>query len=350
MWDRQDVRMGQTLSEPITSKESSSLCNTQVKVGSSCMQGWRVSMEDSHCTILSMSPEDPEASYYGVFDGHGGSKVAQYSANHLHRYILARPEYAQGQYIQAISEAFLECDRVMRTEESLKDEMAGCTAVTVWTRGKELWCANAGDSRCVAGVGGVARPLSQDHKPMDEKEKARIEAAGGFVEFNRVNGNLALSRALGDFVFKMNDKLGQADQIVTCLPDVVHEIVEQDWDFFILACDGIWDVLSSQEVVDFVTERLGRAMEPEDICEELMNRCLSPDCQMGGLGCDNMTVVLVCLLHGQPYQALVDRCAGMARTRAVALQQEDLQEEEVLEQTEKVEEKQEEVAEMPAIT
>ena len=126
---------------------------------------------------------------------------------------MARPEYAQGQYSQAISEAFLECDRVMRTEESLKDEMAvlfigmcvaegstkyftmqGCTAVTVWTRGKELWCANAGDSRCVAGVGGVARPLSQDHKPMDEKEKARIEAAGGFVEFNRVNGNLALSR------------------------------------------------------------------------------------------------------------------------------------------------------------
>ena len=69
---------------------------------------------------------------------------------------------------------------------------------------------------------------------------------------------------------------------------------------------------------------------------------------MGGLGCDNMTVVLVCLLHGQPYQVLVDRCAGMARTRAVALQQEDLQEEEVLEQTEKVED--EEVAVMPAIT
>ena len=88
---------------------------------------------------------------------------------------------------------------------------------------KELWCANAGDSRCVAGLGGVARPLSTDHKPMDTLERERIEAAGGFVEFNRVNGNLALSRALGDFVFKMNDQLPQVEKricfeflLVTC--------------------------------------------------------------------------------------------------------------------------------------
>ena len=88
---------------------------------------------------------------------------------------------------------------------------------------QELWCANAGDSRCVAGLGGVARPLSTDHKPMDTLERERIEAAGGFVEFNRVNGNLALSRALGDFVFKMNDQLPQVEKricfeflLVTC--------------------------------------------------------------------------------------------------------------------------------------
>jgi len=307
--------MGQTLSEPITSKESSSLCNAQVKVGSSCMQGWRVSMEDAHCHILSLSPEDPDASYYGVFDGHGGAKVAAFCANNLHRYIVRREEYKEGDMEESLKEGFMECDRAMRTEESLKDEMAGCTAVVVMMKEKEVWCANAGDSRCIAGVGGVAKALSQDHKPMDSKEKARIEAAGGFVEFNRVNGNLALSRAMGDFVFKMNDKLLQSEQIVTCYPDIVHDTVEEDWDFILLACDGIWDVLSNQEVTDFVTERLGRAMEPEDICEELMNRCLSPDCQMGGLGCDNMTCVLVCFLHDQPFQVLVERCAKLARQR-----------------------------------
>ena len=101
-----------------------------------------------------------------MFDGHGGSKVAAHAANNLHRHVLQRPEYKEGDIEEAIKQGFLECDRVTRTAESLKEEMAGCTAITVFIRGKELWCANAGDSRCVAGVGGVARPLSTDHKPM----------------------------------------------------------------------------------------------------------------------------------------------------------------------------------------
>ena len=134
------------------------------------MQGWRVSMEDAHCHILSLSPEDPDAAYvvlkkvffslisellvryYGVFDGHGGAKVAAFSANNLHRYIVRRSEYKEGDVEEALRQGFMECDRAMRTEESLKDEMAGCTAVVVMTKGKELWCANAGDSRCIAGV------------------------------------------------------------------------------------------------------------------------------------------------------------------------------------------------------
>lgn len=65
-----------------------------------------------------------------------------------------------------------------------------------------------------------------------------------------------------------------------------------------------------QEVVEFVRIRIGSGMHPENICEDLMTRCLAPDCQMGGLGCDNMTVVLVCFLHGQSYEELSARCAS----------------------------------------
>jgi protein phosphatase 2C family protein 2/3 len=66
-----------------------------------------------------------------------------------------------------------------------------------------------------------------------------------------------------------------------------------------------------QEVVEFVRLRIGSRMNPEDICEDLMTRCLAPDCQMGGLGCDNMTVVLVCFLHGKSYDELSARCASI---------------------------------------
>lgn len=84
----------------------------------------------------------------------------------------------------------------------------------------------------------------------------------------------------------------------------------KDWEFIVLACDGIWDVMTNEDVLQFCRARIGMGMQPEEICEELMNNCLAPDCQMGGLGGDNMTVVLVCLLHGKPYSDLVARCAN----------------------------------------
>jgi protein phosphatase PTC2/3 len=99
--------------------------------------------------------------------------------------------------------------------------------------------------------------LSFDHKPQNEGvyllthfficfplsvilgEKARIVAAGGFVDFGRVNGNLALSRAIGDFEFKKSTDLAPEQQIVTAFPDVVtHEITSDD-EFLVIACDGV---------------------------------------------------------------------------------------------------------------
>jgi len=319
--------MGQTLSEPITAKETTSLKNASVMVASSSMQGWRVSMEDSHQHILELSPEDPQASYYAVFDGHGGSKVAKHSSIHLHRHIVNRPEYKSGNYSEAIREGFLECDRAMKETEELKNEMAGATAITVLMKENHLWCGNAGDSRCIGGMAGKAVPLSTDHKPNDPKEKERIEAAGGYVEFNRVNGNLALSRALGDFVFKKNDSLPQGQQIVSAEPEVEEVVITDEWDFLLLACDGIWDVLSNQQVCDFVTQRIGEDTQPELICEQLMDRCLAPDCQVGGLGCDNMTVVLVCFLHNKPWTSLVQRCATSFKARQAELNTQEGEEE-----------------------
>ncbi|KAH8302201.1 hypothetical protein KR044_003946 [Drosophila immigrans] len=307
--------MGQTLSEPVTAKESSYCRNDQYHVGSSCMQGWRINMEDSHTHILSL-PGDPGTAFFAVYDGHGGATVAQYAGKHLHKFVIKRPEYNASDIAKALKQAFLDIDYEMQHNESWGEQMAGSTAVVVLVKDNMLYCANAGDSRAIASINGQLETLSMDHKPNNEAESKRIIEGGGWVEFNRVNGNLALSRALGDFVFKRANKKPE-DQIVTAYPDVETRQVLQDWEFIVLACDGIWDVMSNEEVLQFCRTRIGLGMQPEKICEELMNHCLAPDCQMGGLGGDNMTVVLVCLLHDKPYSDLVKRCASTPQSSQV---------------------------------
>ncbi|KAG8191961.1 hypothetical protein JTE90_002235 [Oedothorax gibbosus] len=305
--------MGQTLSEPVTAKETSSCANEFVKVGASCMQGWRINMEDAHTHLLSLA-EDKEAMFFAVYDGHGGAKVAEYAGINLHKKIVSHSSYKKGDIVDAMKSSFLEVDSDMLKDENMKDELAGTTAVVVLIKNGKIYCGNVGDSRSVASVAGAVQQLSFDHKPSNEGETKRIVAAGGWVEFNRVNGNLALSRALGDFVFKKNEKKPPEEQIVTAYPDVVVKDLTSDHEFIVLACDGIWDVMTNDEVVEFVRTRIAARMEPEQICEELMTRCLAPDCQMGGLGCDNMTVVLVCLLQGESYEDLANKCSRVYNT------------------------------------
>ena len=79
---------------------------------------------------------------------------------------------------------------------------AGTTATVVLITRTQMICANAGDSRTVLCKGGRAVNMSEDHKPENSGELSRIQRSGGFVEEGRVNGMLALSRALGDFEYK----------------------------------------------------------------------------------------------------------------------------------------------------
>lgn len=251
-------------------------------------------MDDSHTHILSL-PDDPGTAFFAVYDGHGGSNIAEHAGKHLHKYITARPEYHLGNIEEALKQGFLDLDRAMLEEDMLQEKVAGSTAVVVLIKDNTLYCANVGDSRAVASVRGVVETLSYDHKPNNEEELRRIIAGGGWVQLNRVNGNLALSRALGDYVFKRNYRLSPQEQIVTAYPDVQVRHVNEDWEFIVIACDGIWEVLTNEEVISFCRVRLLSGWEPAAVCEALMQRCLAPNCATGGLGCDNMTVVIVCL-------------------------------------------------------
>lgn len=161
----------------------------------------------------------------------------------------------------------------------------------------EILCANAGDSRAVLSKKAKAKDLSVDHKPDLPSEKRRIERANGFVEESRVNGMLALSRSLGDFEYKTNTIMKAEDQIITAFPDISVEKITSDCDFIVCACDGIWDCLTSQEAVDFVVEKLKKKKGKNSIVsivEEMLDSICAEDvASSGGLGCDNMSCIVI---------------------------------------------------------
>lgn len=99
---------------------------------------------------------------------------------------------------------------------------AGCTAICAVISGRTLTVANAGDSRAVlCRAGGIVEPLSFDHKPTQDREMIRIIAAGGFVnQFGRVNGNLNLSRSIGDLKYKQVPGIPPSGQMITAEPDI----------------------------------------------------------------------------------------------------------------------------------
>ncbi|KAK4169388.1 putative phosphatase 2C-like protein 1 PP2C1 [Cladorrhinum sp. PSN259] len=112
------------------------------------------------------------------------------------------------------------------------------------TRQRVLYTANVGDARIILCRQGKALRLSYDHKGSDENEGKRISNAGGLILNNRVNGVLAVTRALGDTYMK---------DLVTGHPYTTETVIQPDLDeFIILACDGLWDVCSDQEAVDLV--------------------------------------------------------------------------------------------------
>ena len=167
-------------------------------------------MEDAHVAID--MPSRPDHLFLAVFDGHAGAGAAKYAAEHIVKFIEDTDQWREYQrggcqditlLKEAMEHAFLIVDEYMRRHQgTTQDDVSGCTAVTAVVTPRYIVCANAGDSRCVMGTGNVTKPLSDDHKPSTESEKKRIENAGGFVQWNRVDGDLAVSRALGDFGYK----------------------------------------------------------------------------------------------------------------------------------------------------
>lgn len=295
------LRRSDVMMQPVTTKTSQDDHNQRLSYGFSCMQGWRRTMEDAHTAVLDSSTVQPpggldpgssEHAVFAVFDGHCGSSIATFCGSMLPQFLVASNAYRNGRFKDAFVETYLAMDKHLKAHPSYGVDRSGCTAVSVLITESEIYCANAGDSRCVLCRDGRAQPLSHDHKPYQPSELRRIQRAGGFVVNRRVQGILALSRAIGDFSFKARVGIPWEEQAVTCVPDVqTHRIDTNHDEFLVIACDGIWDVMSNQDVVSFVRPRIARNVPLSAICEQLMDQCLSREPM--GLGCDNMSVFIV---------------------------------------------------------
>lgn len=241
------------LRSPKTDVEIEEAAGSKVVKGASCVasvQGWRNHMEDDHI----MQPEfDKEAglALFAVFDGHSGVKAANMCRTLLPLQFNALRKGAVTNLDAALKETYQVLDGKMKGKVA---DDSGCTAVTVAVSETHITCASVGDSRAVLCRGGKAIPLAFDHKPKNPEEEARIRAAGGHTEANRVNGMLAMSRAIGDFKFKSDPKLPADKQLVIAVPDIITEKRDAANDeFLVVACDGVWDCFSNQELCDVVT-------------------------------------------------------------------------------------------------
>lgn len=159
----------------------------------------------------------------------------------------------------------------MNNMETGPGKASGCTAVVALICGRELFVANAGDSRCVVCRDGKVVEMSFDHKPEDDIELNRIRKAGGRVTLDgRVNGGLNLSRAIGDHGYKNNKDLSAEEQMISALPDLKRLALEPSDEFMVLACDGIWNYMTNEEVVGFVKTRIDAGkLSLAEICEEV---------------------------------------------------------------------------------
>lgn len=225
--------------------------------------------------------------YLSIFDGHGGDKVAIWMQI-FHKDILKsllitdiKPEEALKKSIEIVKDLLPKAFS-MRT---------GCTAIIILKKNDKLWCCNIGDCRAIINNDDEIIELSRDHKPNRDDERDRIEKLGGSViqdNFGiwRVNGNLAISRAIGDKYL---------DPYVIEDPEIIMMNINQNNKYLIMASDGLWDVLDNNFVMHLVcNEVLKNQMESRNglmrlICLKLLKLARYK------LSGDNITIIIAFL-------------------------------------------------------
>lgn len=211
----------------------------------------RKEMEDAHYCELDYMGRVGDG-YFGLFDGHGGSLSAKWCAQRFHQ-LLSRAiekQEPKWQTCAVLASTFETADKMLG--KMVGYDGSGTTAAIVYlktarpTSQRLLYTANVGDTRIVLCHRGKAERISKDHNCYDQAECDRIENSGGVVINYHVNGILAITRALGDTMFKPT---------VCAKPYTTESVLDDVNDeFVIIASDGLWDVCGDQEAIEQIRE------------------------------------------------------------------------------------------------
>lgn len=252
------------------------------------------------------TPIDDQAhsSVFAVYDGHGerGEKVSDFVMRRVIDQLGCFPNL-KGQEPAALINAFVTTNDMLSAEPDVEPMFSGTTAVCVLMRENHIWCANCGDSRAVigtlAGKKIKARDVSHDQNPDTPGEKERIVRSGGFVSPPPEPGlsarvwldegmkqvGLAMARSIGDHAVK---HIG-----VIAAPAITEDDVVEGDQFMILASDGVWEFISSQEACDAVFEKLNSGAGAAQAAQLLIEMAALRWREMEGEYRDDITVVLV---------------------------------------------------------
>lgn len=293
---------------------------------SSPLPGWRNTMEDSHCCKIGLNEQLKDWSFFAVFDGHAGEAVSKYCAENLLDAILQSEDFKKsiamgGEFGEeqialaksGIKSGFLKLDKEMKELPELveKKDKSGSTAVCCLVSPKHFYFINCGDSRAVLSRANEVMFSTSDHKPFNVAEKERIQNAGGTVMLQRVNGSLAVSRALGDYEYKQNEDKTDCEQLVSPEPEI--NVIERDNatdEFIIVACDGIFDVINNEDLCTYIRYLYECKMEcsvPSSITSSILDTCLHK------VSCHRSSVF--CLVFNRPLIAFLSLSANAGKFR-----------------------------------
>jgi serine/threonine protein phosphatase PrpC len=233
-----------------------------MKIFSHSLQGKRESNEDQHVHLINLNRSNKNLNpinFMAVFDGHGGKLVSKYLKKNLPYFFIHKFKKniykKQNKAIDYFNKVYNLIQNDLKEKHPRAIEYCGSTACVLihfidHDKKQKLWVLNVGDSRAIkCNKFNIAEPLTQDHKPNSPEERNRIEKLGGKIQFDGADWrikDLSLSRAFGDL---------DCTPFVTHLPQIYNYTIDND-KFIIIACDGLWDVLSNQDAVDFINNLL----------------------------------------------------------------------------------------------